>query len=205
MIRQSQDVGSEGLGVQAGGDVNVQYGPNALQMAEIISAISTQMAVFYADGQVKVEQRLQQFKEDVFKEFAKEKISNPGAFSDPDFQACVGEAQKGYIRANDETVSASLINLLAERSRFSERGRPSLILNSAINVVGNLTAEEINSITLIFFIKKTHRITGDPSEVLDYYVDFVSPLLNSLTSNSYSNEYLSRLSPSRTFDSLIFI
>ena len=113
-----------------------------------------------------------------------------GALKDPDFQYATGQAQKGFVRTDDEVIAASLINLLAERSQYVERSRASLSLNGAIEVVGNLTSEEIAGLTAVFVISRAILKTSIPQILYVNFNKYTSSLTESMTQESGSIEYL---------------
>ena len=189
MSRQTQDVEGGAVAIQGGRDVSVQYGPNAQQLGELITGISSQLAIFHAEGQSRVEERLDKFREEMMRE-VDARTCDAGALKDPDFQYATGQAQKGFVRTDDEVIAASLINLLAERSQYVERSRASLSLNGAIEVVGNLTSEEIAGLTAVFVISRAILKTSIPQILYVNFNKYTSSLTESMTQESGSIEYL---------------
>src|SRR5687768_15332024 len=112
MTRQDQRVASDGVAIQGAGDVVINLGPTAQEFAVLMVEVGKQLANFHAEGQAKVEQRLDRFKEEVLKEFARGSAAAPEALRDPDFQAVLASAQRNFVRSDDEEISAALINLI---------------------------------------------------------------------------------------------
>lgn len=188
--RKSQTVGEQGLAIQSDGNVTVHQSPTADQISEIIVGVSRQLAIFHAEGQKIVEERLEKFREEVIKEFEARESANPSAFQDPDFQYALGQAQKNFARTDDETICESLVNLLAERSVFDGRNRQSLILNQAIEAVGHLTAEEISTLTFLFILNRTRLTGNDIAEIKRHFAERLGVLAAGLSGNKSCYEYL---------------
>lgn len=190
MSRQDQRVEAEGIAVQGGRDVVLNLGPAAEDFARLMIEMGKQLAVFHAEGQAKVEERLELFRQEVLKEFAAGTAAAPEALKDPDFQAVLSEAQKNFVRNDDEDVAASLINLISERSQQTQRSRVSLSLNAAIEVMGSLTAEDIAVLSVLFHSNRAIIVTSDPGRVYDYLGTHIGPHIGRLPANSGSLDYL---------------
>jgi hypothetical protein len=78
-MRQDQSVDG-GTAVQAGGDVIIYQAMSAQQMGEIIAALGNQLAVYAAESQKVLDERLDEFKQSVLTRFAQPGEANPEAF-----------------------------------------------------------------------------------------------------------------------------
>jgi hypothetical protein len=190
MSRQEQQVEAEGIALQAGRDLVVRLGPTAQEFAQLMVELGKQLATFNAEGQAKVEQRLSEFRDEVLKEFANGTAAAPEALRDPDFQAVLADAQRNYVRNDDEEVAASLINLISERSQQTSRSRVSLSLNAAVEVMGALTGQDVATLTSLFHTRRAIVVTSRPEDVFAYLGRHVSIHVSQLPANSGSLDYL---------------
>lgn len=190
MSDQDQRIAAEGIGVQGGRDVILNLGPTAEEFARLMLEVGKQLAVFHAEGQLKVEQRLDKFREEVLREFANGSAAAPEALKDPDFQAVLSDAQKNFVRTDDEEVAASLISLITERSQQTQRSRVSLSLNAAIELMGSLTAEDISTVSALFHSGRAVLVSSDPPSIVDYLAKHLQPHIGRLPANSGSLDYL---------------
>lgn len=189
-MTQKQNVQGGSLAIQADGNVNLQLGAGGAELAALLSEFASTLLNLHAEGQAKADERLKLFRDEVLRKFEDSKVADPRAFKDLDFQYALQKAQQNFVRADgDDLVAESLVNLLTERSRYSGRSRVSLCINNAIDVVGNLTGEEISAITAVFIVKRTVAMDGAAGS-FRHYTSHLLPLLGNLPTNNSSLEYL---------------
>lgn len=140
---------------QAGRDVTVNNGITIQQMGEILSALSAHVSVFRDEALAVANSRIAEFEQKVLEKFVDEKQADREAFKQPDFIAMLGKAQEQFVRADDQNIGETLVDLIARRSQEPKRGRAALTLNDAILRVGNLTAEELAGMSVAFLVRST--------------------------------------------------
>ena len=189
---QSQSINDGGQAIQAGRDVTIHQGQSEAQLLTLITHMAEKLAYFHQAGQRHVDERLEEFKKEVFLKLD-EKSSDgikPEALQDPDFQHVLRETQESYVRSDDASVNAALIDLLAERSRRSRRDRVTLSLNAALETVAHLTSEEIARITIAFMMRRTTVTTPELWIVVDHIKKHIVPAISEAGAGQSSSEYL---------------
>jgi hypothetical protein len=157
MTRQDQNVGESGQAIQSGRDTNINHGLNHEQLHEIIAAIAGQLPAYAALAREVVDQRLLEFEKRIIERFEADNSAKAEAFKDPDFQYLVRNAQHAYARSGEDDVGAMLADLIAERSKSTERDRLALSLNQAVEVSANLTVNEFAALALNYLLRRTRR------------------------------------------------
>ena len=161
-------------------------------MLIIMEGVSSQIQKGEDRAAALVERRLREFEQSTLGEFAKPGgAADPEAFREPDFQFALRQAQSAYVRSGDDGLKDELIKLLAMRSGEKIRSRKALILNEAIQVVGNLTTEEISALVALFLFNNVHineaRDLGHVASVLN---DCLSPFIDDFPTEDFSFDYL---------------
>lgn len=170
MTKQDQRVSEGGQAYQAGGDIVVQQGINADQMAEILVKMGTQLALHHQEAIKEVERRLATFRDEILKAFASTQKADPEAFRDPDFLYALGEAQSGYARSGDEAVRDTLVDIISRRSLEKERNRMAVTLNDAATKAPNLTRNEYSALSLCYILRYTKNNGINSLEALVAYL-----------------------------------
>lgn len=185
---RKQNVGDGAVAIVSGGDTNIGITPS--QMSEIMQAIAVQTSTYAAIAQSTVNDRLRNFEESVLTKFA-ENNANTEAFKNPDFQFLLGKAQTTYARSGEQEVKEILVDLIAERSKETDRSRLSLTLNSAVEKAAVLTHEEFCALSLCFILKYAVG-TGvfAPLVFVSYFKKQIAPLLEGVPKSESSYLYL---------------
>ena len=123
-----------------------------------MEAIAEHIPVFGAIAREIVDARNADFKEDVLRKIAAHE-ARIEAFGDPAFVATLNTAQTNYAKTDDPIVGETLIDLIARRSRETERSRKALTLDQCVEIVGYLTKEEFAALSLHFLFSYT-KTTG---------------------------------------------
>lgn len=193
MGRQDQSV-EGGEAYQSFGNLTVNRGMDASQMAELMLAMGKQLQVYFAEAEAKLDEQLAGFRESVLKEFAKpENKENTEAFADPSFQFVLNDAQKAYARDGSPSLRDDLVGLLVERSRLHGSDRASKILSRAISTAGSLGKHEYAALAINFFIEHVKLAAASKSDLVDQVADIVIPFINDITDNLTTYEYLEEL------------
>ena len=98
-------------------------------------------------------ERMKELVEEVVRKIEEKYAGDYSAFSDPDMQCALYEAQKGYARRGTKELCDLLSSLLAERSACQEDDYLKIILNRAIEIAPNLQQSHLDYLSLIFVYK----------------------------------------------------
>lgn len=151
--KQGQSVSDNSTAIQASGDVNYSAGISTAQVVEIIESVQKLVQVYTEQSQDVMEQRLERFRDGLIKEFSEHGKGKTDAFSDPDFQGALLDAQKAVARSGDDSLEKVLIDLVSQKSQCGKRDRLSLTLNDAISKAGSLTNDDFDLLALVFAFK----------------------------------------------------
>ncbi len=190
MGRQDQQI-EGGEAYQAGGNLTVTHGMNADQMAAVMLAMGKQLHVYLSEAEAKVEERLEDFRKTVIEEFAKpENDAKPEAFSDPDFQFVLNDAQKVFVRDGEEELRDDLVKLLVHRSKLDSKERTAKILNFAIEVAGSLSKNEYAALAMNFLFTSVKLNTKDRNVLIGQFRSYIAPFYQDLSDNQTVYEYI---------------
>ncbi len=160
-------------------------------MAAVMLAMGKQLHVYLSEAEAKVEERLKDFRNTVIEEFAKpDNSAKPEAFSDPDFQFVLNDAQKVYVRSGEEDLRDDLVKLLMHRSKLDSKERTAKILNFSIEVAGSLSKNEYAALAINFLFMYVKLHTTVRSELVKQFSSFIAPFYADLSENPTVYEYL---------------
>ncbi|UMM06173.1 hypothetical protein MKR81_19290 [Vibrio campbellii] len=121
----------------------------------------------------KVFMRLESFNSAFISHVVREKVAQAfESFNDPSFQMTLFQAQKSFVKSNDNDLQDILIKLLTTRIQTNERCLAQIVLDEAIAVTDKLTIKQIKFLSLLFLTTKVSYRTSTLDE------------LNSFTSNA---------------------
>ena len=179
------------MAIQASGDVNITQGMTATQMTEIMVGLAKQISIYQMDAEMKVVERLSNFREEILKEFSKSEGANSEAFRDPDFQFLLNRAQQAYVRSGDDIVGENLVQMISERSKEKSRTRLSLCLNQALETAAVLTENEFAQLLLFFCLRHTKNFTVTNKETFSqYFATYIAPFMGNVSTENMSYQYL---------------
>lgn len=189
--KQNQSVESNSTAIQASGDVHIVSGMSAEQMIQIISTISNHVERLTSEARTIVDERLERFQEKLLRQFSPGSGGRMEAFSDPDFQASVYEAQKSFARSGDEELGKVLADLIRERSKQHDRTRRTLVLNDAIAKAGSLTTQDFNALALIFVLHSVFGPhIGNINSIGQHYKALLDDIVTDLPQQELAYRYL---------------
>lgn len=99
------------------------------------------------------EERVNELCNKIISALESENIIDYSAFSDPDVQYVLFKAQKDYARFGTEELLNNLSDLVVKRIKYNEDMYLKIVIDKAISVVGNLSKEQIDALTLLFYYK----------------------------------------------------
>lgn len=191
MTRQRQDVAEGATALQAQRDIIIHGGMSAEQMAKIMVALSKQIADFQVEAMKRVDERCKEFQDRILQTFSDRERADSSAFRDPDFQFVVGRAQAAHVRGGDTQVGAILVELIADRSKQSQRTRTTLALNDAVETAATLTANEFAVLSAAFVLREVvFRGVNSLEDLSGILSSLIEPLFADLPSDDQSVRYL---------------
>lgn len=139
----------------------------------------------------KVEQLVKEFCDTTVNKIIQEKITDLSPFSTPDMQYILVDAQNSYARFGNDALLSNLSTLIVQRVKFDKNDYMKIVLDRAIQIIPNLSKQQIDTLTLMFYFKKVKfnniRTCDDLKNHIDEYCDLFSTcsfegysLLNSL-------------------------
>lgn len=171
-----QKVAKDATAIQSGRDINIGF-----TAEQVMEAIAEHIPVFGAIAREIVDARNTDFKADVLRKIAAHE-ARIEAFGDPAFVATLNIAQTNYAKTDEPIVGETLIDLIARRSKETERSRKALTLDQCVEIAGYLTKEEFAALSLHFLFRytKTNEIANFASftallrQNIDPFIDDVS-------------------------------
>lgn len=158
-IKQIAGLGSSGtqIGIQN------NYGLTPAEATEIaIRIFRENFPKLQEEAAEVVNQRINSLLGRLFEKIVKEKISNLEPFREPDMQYALYEAQKNYARFGTEERLETLTTLIVTRLKQNDNFSIKISIDKAIEVVANLTPEQIDYLSLVLLCKDSKlRIIKD--------------------------------------------
>lgn len=182
MSRQDQRASEGAIAVQSGGDTVINQGVTEDGIRQIIETVAQQQIAFAAVARDIVDARLLKFENQILERFRTDDNARNEAFKDPDFQYLLGRAQHAQARCGDDDVAEALVEMIAQRSRQTERNRLALSLNQAVERAATLTRNEFAELSICYLFRYTVRqgIKSIPefykylNETINLFIDEVS-------------------------------
>ena len=100
-----------------------------------------------------VEKSVQEFCDTTIKKLIDAKLNDFSAFSTPDIQYILVEAQKQYARFGNADLLDILSDLVVQRVISNENNYFKIVLDKAISIVSNLSPRQLDTLTLMFYYK----------------------------------------------------
>lgn len=100
-----------------------------------------------------VQERVNEIIQEIVSKIEEKYAGNYSAFSNPDMQYILVEAEKGYARKGTPELCAILSSLIADRTACNESSYQEIVLDKAIEVAPSLLPEHLDYLTLIFLYK----------------------------------------------------
>lgn len=100
-----------------------------------------------------VRERVNEFIQEIVSQIEAKYGGNYSAFSKPDMQYILVEAEKGYARKGTPELCAILSSLIADRTACAESSYMEMVLDKAIETAPSLLPTHLDYLTLIFLYK----------------------------------------------------
>lgn len=190
--RQKQELGSDALALQAGGNIQIQIGISASEARDI--AMDVAKATFFELTGVARDTmavRVEEITDQVIEKLEKEYPEGLKKALDPDFQYALYTVQRQYGRTGDVDLGALLVDLLVDRSKQDSRGIMQIVLNESLEIAPKLTDKHLATLAIVFLLRYTQQqnFTG-LSTFLDYLDEYVEPFASLLPSNNAAFQHL---------------
>jgi hypothetical protein len=183
MILRRQSQKGYGDQLQAGRDLVILQGVDAATVNQIIdSRAEILRQEFTAEALSKVDERVDALTHAIFSKFSSPKMFE--AFSDPDFQFNVLEAQRSASRSGDDDDVDLLADLLSLRAEYRDSARLKMATRRALDVVGQLSHEGVTGLSALWFGLTLSCGANYLGEFLGFIDEFVAPLLSELPSGT---------------------
>lgn len=151
VIEQKQSLRSTGTQI---GQQNVYNGMTPEEASKLaIDLFMDNFPKLQQKAMNKVEERVSEFCNTVMKKLVEENVNNFSAFTEPDVQYMLYEAQNNYVRFGTEELLGNLSNLITQRIKYDSDEYLRIIIDKAISVVPYLSKNQIDALSLIFLTK----------------------------------------------------
>lgn len=153
--RQNQNVGSEGMAIQAGRDLIIQS--SGLTVADVMDLCRSLLE----DNFPKLREEANKTAQDNAERFAKtleERLTSRTEeiviekLGEPDVQAAINDAVKASARRGESANTETLAELITERVSMSSDEYKDLVISEAITVVPKITKRQINHLSFVHYM-----------------------------------------------------
>jgi hypothetical protein len=188
---QQQKATENAIAVQSGRDTVIQQGLTPCQMREVLDSLAGQLTAYTAVARQVVDTRLAEFEERILERFAPAAAKQRQLFADPDFQYAITRAQHAYARSGDKELLETLVDIINERSKQTQRTRLTLTLNASLETVADLTPNEFAELSLVFILRYSRNSGVRNLPTFAYYFDHqIRPFLSLVSREFSSYQYL---------------
>jgi hypothetical protein len=192
-----QQVHSRAVVAQADGDVTVSIsqGISTKDVLEIAEHVVAQRLDGYHKAAVATAvERQESWRHALVSRIERLEIRQLDAFTDPDVQAAVADAQTAYARSGSPEVGRTLIDLVTARSSASPGSLEASVINEAIRLVGKLSPSGIAALTVSFVTSEILSPTvSDRASFLAWIEANVAPFLDKVPTAAVEYEHLTAL------------
>ena len=191
--KQDQSGGDGAINVQAAGSVTIISSGLSAEDVKTISldVFKSNAAVLAASAKQVAENRVEEMTELFLEQLQKR---NPEALNqavNPDFQMALLDAQKAYARTGDKDLAQVLIDLLVNRTQHQSRTFREIVLSESLQVVPRLTAQHINTISVIFILRHTSSFgVNDLDGLKNLFMRQLAPFVDSLVASEACYQHL---------------
>lgn len=119
---------------------------------------------------------------------------NPNAINEmqnPGMQYALFSAQKEYAKTGDKDLSDMLVDILVERASQTERNLKQIVLDESLLIVPKLTANQLDTLTIIFNLKYTRNFSITNHQTLKtYLMQYIAPFMENLSKETSLFQHL---------------
>lgn len=160
--KQKQVQNGTGVAIQAGQNavVTITAGLSATEARAIaLDVFKANLLEYRGAAQSMAAHRGEMITDKFIERLQNENPNGLNQAQEPDFQDALFTVQKEYAKAGDEDLGDLLVDLLVDRTKQDKRTMLRIVLNESLHTAPKLTAEQIATLTVVFFIRFV-RSTG---------------------------------------------
>lgn len=131
-----------------------------------------------AIAQDTAEQRATELCNEILKKLEDKQVRDFTAFTQPDVQFILYEAQKNYVRFGEKEVIKILTELVVNRIQNDEKGHFKRIIDNAIIVASELSSTELDCLSALFILTKVRFSNIKNIEDLKEFFNYISSIFN---------------------------
>lgn len=133
-----------------------------------------------------VNQRMDEFQKELFEKLSQNPKINYSVFTDPDMQYILYDAEVNYARFGTEQLLNNLSSLIQARIEHNENDYLKIIIDSAIKVVGQLSIEQIDYLTVTFLLKNVRYYQIKNLSDLKNHYTYILSIFNNINNQGIS-------------------
>lgn len=131
------------------------------------------------------------FLEAYLKEMAEQGHQEIPEGKSPDFQYVLYQAQKEYARTGDQDLGDLLVQLLIDRTEEKARNLTQIVLNESLIVAPKLTSDQLDALSLIFYLRYTKYLRMNNLSALHWVLDtYILPFASELSLKESTYQHL---------------
>jgi hypothetical protein len=194
-IKQGQNAGDHSTNLQAKTIELHHHGITVTEARQIALDVFKANALELAGTARELfEARGREFIDRYLEELRRRKPEELGALCDPDMQYTLFEAQLGYARSGDKDLSDVLLDMLIDRAAERQRTLKQVVLSECISVVSRLTLEQLDMLSLIFFLRYAkHSAILTIGQFDDMFSHYILPFAPSVVTRPAPYQHLETL------------
>jgi hypothetical protein len=194
---QRQRVRGEAVAVQASGDVAIaiSHGISTKDVFEIAEhVVARRLDGYYKAALAATGERQESWRHALISRIERLEIRQLDAFSDPDVQAAVADAQTAYARSGSTEIGRTLIDLVIARCSASSGSLEASVVNEAIQIVSKLSPSAIAALTVGFVTSEvTSPTVVDQASFLAWIEANIEPFLDEVPTTSLEYDHMTAL------------
>ncbi|MBM6937333.1 hypothetical protein H7U37_02170 [Pseudoflavonifractor phocaeensis] len=138
------------------------------------------------------EERVSELMSKIADKMGEKQLTDMTPFGDPDVQYVMYEAQKNYARFGTQDMLSNLSELIVNRVQYNhEKICLKVAIDKAIEIVPMLTAEQLDTLSLLFLFSRTKNTKIHNLDELKRFLDEISVVFKKADLSSFS--YLNML------------
>lgn len=183
--KQKQKQNGTGLAVQAGQNaiVNINNGPTVEEVrAMALDVFRANLMELRGLAQTVANERGEAITEKFIEKLQHEYPDGLQQAQTPDFQDALFTVQKEFAKAGDEDLGDLLVDLLIDRTKQDSRTILQIVLNESLHTAPKLTAEQIATISVVFFFRKVRSTAVNSiQELASYYQKHIGSIVGQVS------------------------
>lgn len=183
--KQKQKQNGTGLAVQAGQNaiVNINYGPTAEEVRALaLDVFRANLMELRGVAQAVANQRGEEITGKFIEKLQQENPDGLQQAQTPDFQDALFTVQKEFAKAGDKDLADLLVDLLVDRTKQDSRTILQIVLNESLHTAPKLTATQIATISVVFFLRYARAIdVNSIQQLAGYYQKHIGSIVGQIS------------------------